>query len=103
MLIPHHGNLYIHTYTGDLKNFSPEVEVLFWKHRIYLNPRVDGPLWLIQFNSILSQAFQLTIKLTNPHPDGYDSDADELEAAPLVYQLIWLMVGHTLVCINYLM
>ena len=86
-----------------MKIFSPEVEVLFWKHRIYLNPRVDGPLRLIQFNSILSQASRLTIKLTNPHPDGYDSDVDESEAAPLGYQLVWLTVGHTLVCINYLM
>jgi hypothetical protein len=77
---------------------SPELKVFFWKHNTFLNSNLAGPPRLVPVHSIQSQASRLTIKINEPHPDGYDSDADESDILPLEHRLVWMSVGLSLVC-----
>src|ERR1700720_747807 len=81
---------------------SPELEVLFWQHGKFLNPDVAGPPRFVSVDVVLSQASRLAIKLTEPNPMGYNSDAEEADVPPSNHRLVWMSIGHTLVRIRFL-
>jgi hypothetical protein len=78
---------------------SPELEVFFWKHNVFLNPDHSGPPRLISVDSVLSQASRVTVKINEAHPDGYaDSDAEDADPeTPLGHELVWVSIGHSMV------
>ena len=47
---------------------SPELEILLWHHKRFLNPREAGPSSLVLISSIKSQACRLTIKMNQTNP-----------------------------------
>lgn len=72
---------------------SPELEVSFWKHGLYMNPDVKGPPYLVPIKGILSQACRLTIIQATPHED--DEDDEDEDQDPGLERKVWATCGLT--------
>lgn len=73
---------------------SPELEVMFWHHGIYLDPEREGPPFFVPIDEILSQACRLAVRVPGTHDEDDDESEEDVNHRNLGPKL-WVTCGLT--------
>ena len=77
--------------------YSPELEVMFWEHGVFLDPAVEGPQALIPAQAVISQACRVTLRQLSSPLAPSSSESNNEAASPVLPQdtHIWATIGLT--------